>query len=297
MSLSSATVEAAFLAACHAEIETLKPGNVHRFAAGHGMTTETFRAAAKAAAPAIARTGAPVGARILAATEASFAAVGVNANLGILLLCAPLAAAAETTAAESAKASSSRDLVAALRSGLDRVLADLGADDAKAAFAAIALANPGGLVRRPENDVRDAPTISLVEAMALVSDSDLVARQYAKSFEDIFETRLAAADVTVPTPIDVLGDARTVRVFLSFAGKFPDSHIARKFGSETAEATRVRFQEFSNTLNGLSDPQEILTVALGFDNSLKQEGLNPGTSADLTVATLFARNLAEALRG
>ncbi|HEU01488.1 MAG TPA: triphosphoribosyl-dephospho-CoA synthase, partial [Aurantimonas coralicida] len=37
-------------------------------------------------------------------------------------------------------------------------------------------------------------------------------------------------------------------------------------------------------------------LLLGFDAELKREGINPGTSADLTVASLFAMNLAEAVR-
>ena len=50
---------------------------------------------AEVAAEPIARLGASVCARILGAIEATRAAVGQNTNLGIVLLCAPLARAAE----------------------------------------------------------------------------------------------------------------------------------------------------------------------------------------------------------
>ena len=86
----------AFIAACRDEIEAPKPGNVHVFADGHGMTVTDFLRSAEAAAPALSNPSLPVGARILAAVEATFAAAGMNTNLGIILLCAPLAAAAET---------------------------------------------------------------------------------------------------------------------------------------------------------------------------------------------------------
>ena len=73
----------------------LKPGNVHVFADGHGMTAEDFcrerreRPRPLSAPPrALGSAGASVG-----AVEAS-GAVGQNTNLGIVLLCAPLAAAA-----------------------------------------------------------------------------------------------------------------------------------------------------------------------------------------------------------
>ena len=88
-----------FRAACRAELEAPKPGNVHVFAAGHGMDGGRFRAQRRGRAPARSPSrGARVGARILGAVEATHAAVGMNTNLGIVLLCAPLAAAAESAA-------------------------------------------------------------------------------------------------------------------------------------------------------------------------------------------------------
>ena len=90
-------IERAFRAACHAELQALKPGNVHIHSAGHGMEIAHFERAAAAAAPFIADPSLSVGKRILRATEASFAATGLNTNLGIVLLCAPLAKAAAET--------------------------------------------------------------------------------------------------------------------------------------------------------------------------------------------------------
>ncbi|TFF27787.1 triphosphoribosyl-dephospho-CoA synthase [Jiella endophytica] len=291
MSLGPAKIEAAFLAACRAEIETLKPGNVHRFAPGHGMTAETFLRAAAVAAPEIARGGTPVGMRILAATRASFEAVGMNANLGIVLLCAPLAAAAETLKTPLIHQSAA----SMLRKAVAAVLADLDADDAADAFAAIALAGPGGLGARTEHDVRDAPTIGLVEAMALAPEADLVARQYGNGFSEIFEVGLPAADSAAYPDECSLGDAATFTAFIAFASRFPDGHIARKFGVAVAEDVRRRFAALSDALAATDDDTERLALARAFDAELKAEGLNPGTSADLTVATLMAKKLAEAL--
>ena len=95
--LSPAAISAAFLAACLAELQALKPGNVHIHAPGHGMQVAQFKAAAIAAAPFIADPALSVGQRILHATEKSFAAAQCNTNLGIILLCAPLAKAAAET--------------------------------------------------------------------------------------------------------------------------------------------------------------------------------------------------------
>ena len=58
-----------FVAACEAELSALKPGNVHVFADGHGMTVADFRRSAAAAAPGLTDPALGVGARILAAVD------------------------------------------------------------------------------------------------------------------------------------------------------------------------------------------------------------------------------------
>ncbi len=264
----------AFLAACRAEIEAPKPGNVHRFAPGHGMTVATFEAAAAAAVSHVATPGARLGPRVLGAVRASLDAVGVNANLGILLLCAPLAMAAETSPGD-------------LEAGVAAVLASLDAADAADVFAAIALASPGGLGAAPEADVRAPPAIHLVEAMRLAAHRDLVARQYADGFADIFGTGLGAL-ATGPSGPEPWRPATDV--FLAFASRFPDSHVARKFGPAIAEAARVRIAALRARIAG-GPEREALADLLALDAALKSEGLNPGTSADLTVAALFAHYL------
>ncbi|NDV87273.1 triphosphoribosyl-dephospho-CoA synthase [Aurantimonas aggregata] len=284
MSLEPGAIEAAFLAACRAELDAVKPGNVHRFAPGHGMEAATFEAAAAAAAPFVAQPGAGVGARILGATQASWTSVGVNANLGILLLAAPLAAAAETASGRG---------VEALRAALAQVLAKLTAKDAADAFAAIALASPGGLGEAAEHDVRQPPSIGLVAAMRLASGRDLVARQYADGFADIFDIGLPALRASEGAPA-APGLGPALDAYLAFASCFPDSHVARKYGEPCAEALRLRMADFTHGLGLITEPADALSAALAFDAQLKREKLNPGTSADLTVASLFARFLAEA---
>ena len=107
----SAAVAELFMAVCRAEVMALKPGNVHVHAAGHGMTVEDFLRSAEASAPEIARSGTPVGERILRAVRATRSVVDCNTNLGILLLCAPLARAAELPAARPLRDRLPRPLV------------------------------------------------------------------------------------------------------------------------------------------------------------------------------------------
>lgn len=290
MGLDAATTEAAYLAACHAELGALKPGNVHRFAGGHGMDVAVFEASAAVSAPEIAAPRRPVGLRVLRAVEATRAAVGMNTNLGILLLAAPLAAAAEAAgpAKEGAATPEGR-----LRLGVAEALAALTAADAEAVFQAIAHASPGGLGTRAAHDVRDPPRIGLIAAMRLAAPRDLVARQYAEGFAGVFEVGLPALRRARAAGAEGMWPA--IHCFLAFAGGFPDSHVSRKFGDEAAEALRARMAETHKFLDRLGNLEGGRATLMELDRELKAAGLNPGTSADLTVASIFAEGLARQL--
>src|SRR5262249_33399150 len=136
-------IGAAYLAACRVELRALKPGNVHDYAPGHGMTVADFEASASASAPSMAVPGLRVGTRLPEAVRRTRAATGTNTNLGVALLAAPLAEAAFEAEAGA--------LCPTLESVLDRL--DLA--DAEQAFAAIRLANPAGLGDSPRHDVRE----------------------------------------------------------------------------------------------------------------------------------------------
>jgi len=269
-------VAAAFSRACLDELEAPKPGNVHLFAPGHRMTAAEFIRSANAAAAPLAVPGARVGSRILRAVEATLAAVGTNTNLGIILLCAPLAAAADVRAAD-------------LRAALAQVLEALDIQDAELAFRAIARAAPAGLGRAERHDVTETASVSLKDAMAEASSRDRVARQYVSDFEDIFERG-------EPVLTAVLASAAepkwaTLAVYLEFLSAFPDSHIARKHGIATAEDVCRAASRYHQRMRSLEKPAVLLADLLTWDALLKERGINPGTSADLTVATLFAHRL------
>jgi triphosphoribosyl-dephospho-CoA synthase len=269
-------IAAAFTWACRTEIEAPKPGNVHVFAAGHRMTAAAFVASADAAAPPLSAAGARVGARILGAVEATFAAVGANTNLGIILLCAPLAAAADPDAPD-------------LRTQLAHVLQNLDIADASLAFRAIARAAPGGLGRSARHDVFAPATVTLLQAMTEAADRDRVARQYASEFADVFELGLPLFEAANRRHADVKWAALTA--YLGFLSAFPDTHIVRKHGAGSAERVRLAAAKHLVSLQGPREPAALLPELLAWDAALKAAHINPGTSADLTVATLFAHRL------
>lgn len=277
MTLAARDVAAAIRAACRAELHALKPGNVHVHAEGHGMTVAQFEASAKAIAPVLAEPGLRVGERILKSVEATRAAVGCNTNLGIVLLAAPLAEAALL------------DSGGGLRSRLARVLAGLTVEDAERTFRAIRLAGPAGLGESDRHDVSKPATAGLREVMAEAAGRDRIARQYATDFEDVFDLGLPRLRAARARWDDESWAA--TGVYLDFLARFPDSHVARKFGAEAAEAVRRRAGPLADRLGAADRPEAMAAALLDFDRALKAEGLNPGTSADLTVACLLADRL------
>jgi triphosphoribosyl-dephospho-CoA synthase len=265
---------AAFLRACALDVETRKPGNVSIASDGHRMHAAQFIASADAAVHGLFEHGARVGQRILDAVRATSNAVGCNTNLGIVLLCAPLCAALERI-----------DDMTRWRDATQDVLDRLDVEDARLAYEAIALANPGGLGDAPEQSVHATPTVTLLDAMRLAADRDSIARQYASGMADIFDTACA---------IDVSNEhAAMLDTFLMFLAGTPDSHIVRKHGAPMAQSvTREAAAQRAHWLAAGSRSQCAALDA--WDVSLKARGINPGTSADLSVATLFA---ALAMRG
>jgi triphosphoribosyl-dephospho-CoA synthase len=269
-------IRRAYIDACYKEIEALKPGNVHRFADGHRMHAEQFFESAQVSAVSMSDPRLSVGRRILAGVTATRRKVVTNTNLGILLLCAPLAKAATSGIAD-------------LQTALEATLDELDAEDARNVFSAITLAQPGGLGSAPKHDVSHEPDVSLLEAMQAASDRDMIARQYVTSFADIFNGGPNAHKSATQRNESAMWP--TVFVYLYFLSTFPDSHIIRKHGAAVADKTRIEAAAILDRIVEMRDGKEREKLLLAFDAELKSQNINPGTSADLTVATLFAIEL------
>jgi triphosphoribosyl-dephospho-CoA synthase len=272
-----ALVAEAVLRACRLDILVLKPGNVSLDSPGHGMDAGDFLRSASVVAPVMAEPGLTVGERILRAVTRTREAVGCNTNLGIVLLAAPLAQAALQPDSTS------------LRERVARVLERLTQEDSEMAYRAIRLASPAGLGRVAHDDVSHTPAKPLQAIMREVRDRDRIAWQYAHDFEDVFDFGL-----------DRLRLARerwdsehwaALSVYLGFLARFPDTHIQRKHGRETAMVVTRQAALLDEDYLHCPAPEALLPRLWRFDSELKSRGHNPGTSADLTVATLLAAYL------
>ena len=213
--------------ACIWEVTARKLGNVHRHADYARTSYLDFILSAAAIAPHFNEpTVHQVGLTINRAVRATTNAVGQNTNLGMILLFAPLCAMEETSP---------------LRPGVERVLTNLTQNDATLVFEAIRLAKPGGLGDAAEQDVRDEPTVTLLEAMKFATDRDMITRQYVNGFADVF-------DFGLPTFLDGFErfgciEAAIIDLQLRWLAKYPDSLIARKNGQAVADDVRERASE------------------------------------------------------
>ncbi|MER8441091.1 triphosphoribosyl-dephospho-CoA synthase [Mesorhizobium sp. M1312] len=275
MALSRERLRAAYKDACRMEIEALKPGNVHLFADGHGMSAAQFMTSAEVSSGPLTDPRLPVGQRMMEAVRATRLAVATNTNLGIILLAGPLLCAAEMTGSR-------------LHDNLDAVLREMSMDDTRAVFEAIVAAAPGGL-GEAANDVRQEPKVHLLEAMREAADRDMIARQYVTCFGDVFGVGLAALEAALARGEG--GMWPTVFAYMAFLAGFPDSHVVRKHGAEAANQARQEALAVEAALHANDDETSRIRLLIELDRRLKADNVNPGTSADLTVATLLVHLL------
>lgn len=260
--------------ACLLEAAARKPGNVHPWAAFEDLRFEDFVQAAAAIAPVLAETrGLGLGPAILEAVRATQQSVATNANLGIILLLAPLCAVPDDMPMEL---------------GIGDVLRGTTVDDASLVYEAIRLARPGGLGAAADQDVAEPPTCTLLQAMQLAADRDLVARQYAENFEDAFWL-VDRLDVTALSDAGKTPhwDTTVIAGFVQMLARRPDTLIVRKCGMEVAaDASRRAQVAASDICTGQPMNRQLLTE---FDGWLRADGhrRNPGATADLVAAGVF----------
>lgn len=280
--LSPAVIERTVYNCFCQEVESLKPGNVHRFAAGHDMVITDFLRSAEVSAPILAEASLSAGERLLESVRATRTAVGCNTNLGMLLLFVPLVMAVTKTRRGT------------LRQRLQAALRDLDTPaEATLYFEAIRLASPGGLGQVEEYDVNEPVRAGVMAAMCAAQHRDRIARQYVDDYSDVFGEALSILRGCSDRWHSV--EWALVACYLSFLSQFADSHIVRKYGAVVACDVQRQAGEISTTFIKAEDPEEVAPLLLKFDARLKAEGINPGTSADLAAACLLIHELGKLL--
>lgn len=268
----SGNVAALVQLACLLEASAPKPGNVSPGRHFSDIRYEHFLASAAAIGAAFTEVGTrPLGITIRAAIEATARWAPSNTNLGLVLLLAPLARAAAAGGE--------------LRATLARVLAQTTVDDAREVYAAIRLAEPGGLGHADEQDVFSEPTVPLIEVMRLAADRDAIAREYATGFETTFD--LAAPALAASRASGLAWDDAVVETFLKVLAARSDTHIARRGGVELARTVSARAARVLSA-GGVRTPAGREAID-AMDAALRAGGntASPGATADLTAAAIF----------
>ena len=266
-------VSAAAQLACLLEASAAKPGNVSPGRHFADARYEDFLASAAAIGRPLANAGArSLGATVRSAIDATSGWTRSNTNLGIVLLLTPIARAAVLGPVD-------------LRQTLREVLSATTVDDARDVYAAIRQARPGGLGTVDAQDVTGEPTMTLLDVMKLAAGRDGIAREYATAFELTFET---STPILAQARRDGLSwDEAVVETFLTLLADWPDTHIARRAGPETAAALSHEAKSVL-ALGGIRTAEGRQAIA-AMDRKLRNAGntANPGTTADLTAAAIF----------
>ena len=257
--------------ACSLEASAAKPGNVFPGADFDDLSYNELIAAGAAIAPVMQRAaGQPLGRTIRDAVTASRRVTRSNANLGIVLAIAPIAA----VPADIITTTPFRpEIIAA-------VLATLGPADATAVWEAISIAQPGGMGDRDTWDVAGSAPNDLLAAMHAAAAYDQIAHLWAHGYQTLCNglVRDLLGELHAG---HTLGDA-IVRSYLRQLSREPDSLIARKHGLERAADVSARaacvLAQADNWRNATAE----------FDHQLRWPvRLNPGTTADLVAAGLY----------
>lgn len=265
--------------ACLWEATSRKVGNVHPNASFADATISDFILSAGAIIPVLAdapKTG--IAATILLATSNSQIVTQTNCNLGIILLLAPLA----TTRVGLDPHPEDKDFG---RGAFLQSLRQMSVRDARLVYEAIRIANPGGLGDATEQDVRKEPTVTLLQAMKLAADRDMIARQYANGFADVLDFGVPAFLAGYERYGSI--EAAVIDLQFRWLAEYPDSLIVRKNGPGVAAEVQKLAVEVLDFGGIATSKGRRKGVAL--DRHLRMDGnkLNPGTTADLITACLF----------
>lgn len=279
-----------------------KPGNVHRTADLKGMTFEHFIASSIAIGPVlldVAKKGFRAG-----KGEIKTVGIGVggaiksaigntmkwqrdgNTNLGIVLLLTPLAAAAGMTLAKEGKIQMKK-----LRTNLSCVLKSTTPEDALNVYDAILIANPEGLGKVDELDLKNKASkkkikeerISLYEIMAISSGWDNISKEWVTDMQITFEFGYPLVRKLYGRTKNM--NTTTVQSFLEILSKYPDTYVRRIHGKKIAEKVSEKARAITEKGGMLTSAGRVLIKK--FDEELRKKSINPGTTADLTSSSLM----------
>ena len=265
-----------------------KPGNVHRTRDYDDMVFEDFIISGIVIGDTIREACSDVdvenpllGKYILQAVDETDKWIKNNTNLGIVMMTTPIAVAAAIS-----------DNFDEIRQNVVKLMANTSVDDACDLYDAINIADAGGMGDQDEYDVasdnakqelRDNNQ-TMYDVLKISAPWDMLAREMTSDMPAVFE--LGYPTYHKLKEEKSLNDA-CVLTFLTILSEVPDTLISRKYGSDEALKISMMTRDLLK-LKGADDFAEKLQE---FDDYLYDNGYNPGTTADLTAASIFVSNL------
>ena len=291
------------------EVSANKPGNVNFVVGFEGTRVEHFMSSAVAASPSFkeaAKRGIAVSARKLFPSEVKVGEIikqcvadiaqwqkGGNTLLGTIMLFIPLSVAAGLTTPNG----DSNFEIPLLRKNLAKVVKSTTSEDAVKLYEAIDIAKPSGLNGAPDLDVNDPASrrrlleenVTLFEVFKIAAPYDDICYEWINNFPLTFD--LAFPYLKQQLRSKGLNTSIT-HTFLKVLSERPDTFIARKVGIEIAREISLTAKKVLD-LGGVETPEGQREI-LAFDRRLRDSGnlLNPGTTADITAASLALATLA-----
>lgn len=211
--------------------------------------------------------------------------IGNNTNLGIVLMLTPLCASAGMSG-------NLNDL----RNNVGRIMEATTSEDAVNLYDAINIADAGGMGEQEELDVADSQArekiikenINMYKVLQMSSKWDLLSYELTNRMPTTFGIGFPTFR-TIKMEYGI--NKATVQTFITILSKKPDTLISRKYGDDMAKLVSADADSILQS-GGVLNPQGELLLR-EFDKQLLRNKLNPGTTADITAASIMVAYLDE----
>jgi triphosphoribosyl-dephospho-CoA synthase len=288
------------------EVSTYKPGNVN-FAVGfEGTRVEHFLASAIAASPffeVAAYKGISVADGKLDLNKVGVGQLirdcvadintwqkGGNTLLGTIMLFIPMAVAAGMSEFRDDNECVEID-IQQLKKNIKHVTEETTAQDALYVYESIAIAKPSGLNNAPDLDVHNEKSrerllkenVSLYQVFKIAASYDDVCSEFVNNYPITFDLAFPYLKEQLLTKKMTTA---IVNTFLKILSEKPDTFIARKVGVENAK--KISLDAKTILEKGGVDSEKGAELTMLLDKKLRESGnaYNPGTTADITAATI-----------
>ena len=265
-----------------------KPGNVHRTRDYDDMEFEDFVISGIVIGDTIREACSDVdvenpklGKYILQAVTETDKWIKNNTNLGIVMMTTPIAVAAAIS-----------DSFDAIRENVKVVMANTSVDDACDLYDAINIADAGGMGDQDEYDVSSGNAKNelrqnnqtMYDVLKISAPWDMLAREMTSDMPAVFEIGYPTYNKLV---LEKPKNEACVLTFLTILSQVPDTLISRKYGSDDA----LKVSMMTRDLLNIKDEPDFADKLKEFDDYLFNNKYNPGTTADLTAASIFVSYL------